>query len=127
MINPSALQRLLVLLLLAIASLSGCTPGLLPTPPPPVQPAGPRQVVILSDLHLGLGQTSPGRWDPYEDFRFADALQGVLAQLDAVGQGRTDLILAGDLLELWRGRTAWWWFPATTTRPCSSPVSPAIC
>lgn len=68
MMNSSAPPRPLALLLRAVASLSGCAPGLLPPPPPPLQPPGPRQVVIMSDLHLGLGQTSPGRWDPYEEF-----------------------------------------------------------
>lgn len=102
---------------LLLGTLLGCARGLVPTPLPPAQPAGPRQVVILSDLHLGIGQVAKDRWDPWEDFRFADALQALLTQLDAAGKGQTDLILAGDLLELWQSRTV----------PCDSGAADVGC
>ncbi len=74
---------------------------LLPTPP---QPPGPRQVIVISDLHWGLGERAPGHFDPYEDARWADEWQRFLTTIDHTGGGATDLILNGDSFELWQSR-----------------------
>ena len=57
------------------ASCHGLKPDRPVLPPTPAQPAGPRQLVVISDLHFGLGELSPGHWDAYEDFRWADELE----------------------------------------------------
>ena len=34
-------------------------------------PTRSRTIVVISDLHMGVGQRSPGQWHPYEDFRWS--------------------------------------------------------
>lgn len=71
-----------------------------------------RPVVVISDLHLGLGRGDSGAWDTYEDFRFGTEWASFLQLLDKAsatataepGAG-TDLVLNGDVLELWQSRT----------------------
>ncbi|MFO0578250.1 MAG: metallophosphoesterase [Polyangia bacterium] len=93
-------------LLGVLASCHG--PGLRPDrpvlPPTAEQPAGRRQLVVISDLHFGLGELSPGHFDAYEDFRWADELAQFLKAIDATGRGATDLVLNGDSFELWQSR-----------------------
>lgn len=96
----------LALLFLATAA-TGCRslrPDALVLPPPPVQPPGPRQVVFVSDLHMGLGERAPGQYDPYEDFRWSAELAQFLTAIAAQGGGATDLVLNGDSFELWQSR-----------------------
>lgn len=94
-----------------------------PAQPPPLsaqqaaaaraeQPAGPpaRTVVVISDLHFGLGRsaTDGGSWDAYEDFRWSREWAEFLQQLDAETQaqaGAVDLVINGDAFELWQSRT----------------------
>lgn len=57
----------------------------------------PRLTVIISDLHLGQGKASP-----YEDFRWSKALAGLLGHVRQRSQDRADLVIAGDLFELWQ-------------------------
>ena len=59
----------------------------------------PRRVVVLSDLHMGVGRDGSGAWHPYEDFRWATELELFLVALEAEEVG-TDLILNGDTFEL---------------------------
>ena len=40
-----------------------------------------RKIVLISDLHLGLGRNADGRWNPMEDFRWTAALKGFLAEI----------------------------------------------
>jgi UDP-2,3-diacylglucosamine pyrophosphatase LpxH len=61
-----------------------------------------RNAVFISDLHLGVGKGDQGKWDPTEDFRWSDALAAFLDRISAWGNGKTDLIIIGDLLELWQ-------------------------
>lgn len=61
----------------------------------------PRPVAVISDLHFGLGCTAEG-CSPYEDFRWTSDLQSFLTDLGEWGGGRADLVIAGDLLELWQ-------------------------
>jgi UDP-2,3-diacylglucosamine pyrophosphatase LpxH len=59
--------------------------------------------VFISDLHLGVGKIDgTDEWHMTEDFRWADELELFLRFIDAQGQGRTDLIIVGDFLELWQ-------------------------
>lgn len=66
--------------------------------------AAGRLVVVISDLHLGVGRVA-GRWHPYEDFRWSKELQSFLDYVDARGRGQTDLVLNGDTFELWQSLT----------------------
>ena len=61
--------------------------------------AVPRRVVVMGDLRLGEGRVADGAWSAYEDFRWAEDLQGFLAVLAEEG-GPTDLVLNGDTFEL---------------------------
>ncbi len=78
------------------------------------QPAvgGPRTVIVVSDLHFGLGgRAEPGgaaSWDTYEDFRWSREWAEFLQQLDAEAQQAgtaIDLVLNGDAFELWQSRS----------------------
>ncbi len=93
-------------------------------PPPPLslaqitapaieQPVGslPRTVIVVSDLHFGLGGRAgadgSASWDPYEDFRWSREWAEFLQRIDAEGQSSgtaTDLVLNGDAFELWQSR-----------------------
>jgi UDP-2,3-diacylglucosamine pyrophosphatase LpxH len=59
-------------------------------------------MVFISDLHWGMGKDTAGNWDPTEDFRWPKALSGFLDFISARGADRVDLVIAGDLLELWQ-------------------------
>jgi len=61
-----------------------------------------RKIVVISDLHFGLGKTALNSWDPREDFRWSKALSGFLDFISNVGGGKVDLVIAGDLLEMWQ-------------------------
>jgi UDP-2,3-diacylglucosamine pyrophosphatase LpxH len=69
----------------------------------PAQPAGARSEVFVSDLHLGQGRAGD-RWDAFEDFRWSAALHDFLQHLRSSEAGSVDLILLGDVLELWQYR-----------------------
>lgn len=73
-----------------------------PICPVSAPPEGVRTLVVISDLHLGLGRTASGAWDPREDFRWSDALNAFLERVSACTDDRADLVVAGDLLELWQ-------------------------
>ncbi|HIH36374.1 MAG TPA: hypothetical protein HA232_00485 [Methanocellales archaeon] len=64
-----------------------------------------RQIVVISDLHLGEGKNPKTKhWERIEDFRWPDQFNKFLSQIDEEGKGKTDLIVAGDLFELWQSR-----------------------
>jgi hypothetical protein len=62
----------------------------------------PRPLVVISDVHLGLGKTDNGRWDPHEDFRWSKALAGFLDYFSERFGDKVDLVVAGDFVELWQ-------------------------
>lgn len=64
-----------------------------------------RPAVFVSDLHFGLGRLPGGTWSPLEDFRWSRALAGFLDRISTWGGERVDLVIAGDLLELWQHPT----------------------
>jgi UDP-2,3-diacylglucosamine pyrophosphatase LpxH len=82
-------------------------PGLANALLSPEQPAEPaaRTVVVISDLHFGIGGTPEGQWDHYEDFRWGTELDEFLTRIDQEGNGATDLVINGDAFELWQSRT----------------------
>lgn len=63
---------------------------------------GERYIAVISDLHAGLGQKPDRKWYPTEDFRWEVELKAFLDAVSARGNDRVDLLIAGDLLELWQ-------------------------
>ena len=64
------------------------------------QVAGRRTIVVISDLHMGVGRRAPGQWHPYEDFRWSPEFAAFLDAVSADGAGAVDLVLNGDAFEL---------------------------
>lgn len=94
----------------ALAASSACASPASPTPAP-VPAASPtpgaagdagRLTVFISDLHFNLGRLPSGDWDPIEDFRWPNALKGFLKEISRRSEGKTTLVVAGDLLEMWQ-------------------------
>ncbi len=76
-----------------------------PSPLPPRNEIGaPRNIVVVSDLHMGVGHdpANPAVWHPTEDFRWHEEFADFLDAMQAAGKGHVDLVLAGDILELWQ-------------------------
>jgi len=67
-------------------------------------PESGRTVVIIGDLHLGVGREGP-QWHAYEDFRWRDEFLAFLDSVSAEGAGATDLVVNGDLFELLQSAT----------------------
>ena len=105
--------RMAVVALLAACSL------LLPFQPA-AQSARPteRALVFISDVHLGVGKDAGGNWMPIEDFRWPNALDGFLAYVERTYEGKADLVILGDFLELWQP------FPGMA---CTDPEAEAGC
>lgn len=61
-----------------------------------------RYLAVISDLHFGVGRSSPKAWHSTEDFRWPHALEGFLAELSRLGNHAVDLVIAGDFVELWQ-------------------------
>lgn len=61
-----------------------------------------RTLVVVSDLHLGVGRTADGEWHPFEDFRWHNEFALFLRELDEQSNSTVDLVLAGDTFELWQ-------------------------
>jgi len=63
-----------------------------------------RTVVFVSDLHMGVGRNPerPSEWDVTEDFRWHAEFESFLDAINRQGQQRVDLVLIGDILELWQ-------------------------
>lgn len=83
----SRLGELVVALLLASTGLGA-------------QADDPRRIVVIGDLHMGVGRDDTGAWHVTEDFRWDDELAAFLRAL-AAESDTTDLILNGDTFELW--------------------------
>jgi UDP-2,3-diacylglucosamine pyrophosphatase LpxH len=69
-----------------------------------VKPANdqPRLMAVISDLHAGIGRKPDRSWYKTEDFRWEAEIEAFLSALSDKGKDRVDLIIAGDLLELWQ-------------------------
>ena len=61
-----------------------------------------RHTVIISDLHFGVGKRGGDGWLPTEDFRWTADLNAFLDQLSVETGNSVDLVIAGDLFELWQ-------------------------
>ena len=82
--------------------------------------AGNRIMIFVSDLHMGVGiepgvgtridPSKPERWDNVknfkwhntEDFRWHKEFKDFLTQINKDGESNVDLVLVGDILELWQ-------------------------
>jgi len=101
---------LLVILMLAFLPVACEAQNKLVTAPhaavkPSVPVTGPRQIIVISDLHMGVGKDVAAKgWDNTEDFRWPLQFGRFLEKIDRDGNGSTDLIIAGDLFELWQSR-----------------------
>ena len=93
-----------VVLALGVGLLAAGLPRLAVTAAQPPL-AAPRRVVVISDLHMGVGRDTSGAWHPYEDFRWATELELFLTALEVDGDVGTDLILNGDTFELLQAET----------------------
>jgi hypothetical protein len=60
----------------------------------------PRSIVVVSDMHMGVGRTSSGGWHPFEDFRWSSEFAAFLKAVDQEGHSAVDLVLNGDTFEL---------------------------
>lgn len=70
---------------------------------PAIQADSTRHAVIVSDLHFGVGKEIGGdEWLPTEDFRWTLELKHFLAKLSATTDNNADLVIAGDMFELWQ-------------------------
>jgi UDP-2,3-diacylglucosamine pyrophosphatase LpxH len=101
---------LLVILMLVVLPVEGRAKNKLATTPPDavipsVPVTGHRQIIVISDLHMGVGKDEAAiGWDNTEDFRWPLQFGRFLEKIDRDGNGNTDLIIAGDLFELWQSR-----------------------
>lgn len=94
---------ILVLLLATSAPAQPVTQASCPAAPADLDgSAGTRQLVVVSDHHMGLGRNATGQWDAKEDFRWSMAWRGFLNRVSLCGGDAVDLVVAGDLLELWQ-------------------------
>ena len=64
------------------------------------QSAATRSTVVLSDLHMGVGRSAAGEWQPTEDFRWSAEFARFLEAVGREGNNAVDLILNGDTFEL---------------------------
>jgi hypothetical protein len=100
--RTSALGLVLVTTAIACAAAPVSAPALAFTAPPPAA-AGERLTVFISDLHFGPPDPADiSRYSPLDDFRWPAALHGFLAEISRLGKGNTDLVVLGDLFELWQ-------------------------
>lgn len=71
--------------------------------PPSATAASDRHAVFISDLHLGAGlEPDTNSWRGIEDFRWSIALRAFLDHVHATAGGKADLVLLGDVFELWQ-------------------------
>lgn len=72
-------------------------------PLPAAAPAlpGDRTTLFVSDLHMGVGKID-GKWHPTEDFRWHREFSDFLKTVNADSEKSIDLILVGDVFELWQ-------------------------
>jgi UDP-2,3-diacylglucosamine pyrophosphatase LpxH len=65
-------------------------------------PGSNRTTIFISDLHLGVGKNPDGKWNNFEDARWAKEFALFLREMNRRGNGVSDLILNGDTFELWQ-------------------------
>lgn len=73
----------------------------------------PRLLIFISDLHVGVGKKSESSinrntsnakktWSNTEDFHWEEEFRYFLDFISKEGKGKTDLIVVGDMMELWQ-------------------------
>lgn len=67
--------------------------------------ASERSLALISDLHVGAGKYPNGKWRETEDFRWQADFDAFLDAIAAAGNNGTDLVLTGDVFELWQSPT----------------------
>lgn len=72
---------------------------------PLAEAASVRHAVFVSDLHVGAGRQPNGQWTRTEDFRWQDDFNAFLDMAAKRSANQADLILAGDVFELWQSPT----------------------
>ena len=72
---------------------------------PVAQAASARHAIFVSDLHVGAGRQADGQWTRTEDFRWQDDFNAFLDMAGKRSADQADLILAGDVFELWQSPT----------------------
>jgi len=70
----------------------------------PVHAKSDRYVFVISDTHFGVGRDKTGAWDAYEDARWPGDLATFLKYAGVTGAGKADLVINGDVFELWQSR-----------------------
>lgn len=100
-------MKKVLILLVAVVMMGGCIStagGFSFTMTPSFKAASTpdRTIVVISDLHLGIGKRADGSWYATEDFRWRRVLKSFLDHTSKKGNHRVDLIIAGDLLEMWQ-------------------------
>jgi hypothetical protein len=69
----------------------------------PTESSAKRLTVFISDLHMGVGKDpNTKEWNPMEDFRWGKEFGLFLDEIHSLGGGKTDLVINGDLFELWQ-------------------------
>lgn len=61
-----------------------------------------RYGVLISDLHVGAGKQAYGAWKPIEDFRWQVEFDAFLDNIADRAGNQADLVLVGDVFELWQ-------------------------
>lgn len=74
---------------------------IVPLPPAAPTMGGDRVTLFVSDLHMGVGKVN-GKWHPTEDFRWHAEFDDFLEAASAAVDDPVDLILVGDIFELWQ-------------------------
>jgi len=100
-------MKRLSILLVACIMMGGCAStagGFSSTSTPSFKAASTpdRTIVVISDLHLGLGRDADDSRDAKEDFRWPKAFKAFLDEISKMGNQRVDLVIAGDFLEMWQ-------------------------
>jgi UDP-2,3-diacylglucosamine pyrophosphatase LpxH len=99
------MKRALILLLAVMIGGCASTAGgfsFTSTPSFKAASTSDRTIVIISDLHLGMGKSPDGSWYAKEDFHWQKALKSFLDEISRRGNDRVDLIIDGDFLEMWQ-------------------------
>jgi hypothetical protein len=69
----------------------------------PTESSAKRLTVFISDLHMGVGKDpNTKNWNAMEDFRWGEEFSLFLEKIHSLGGGKTDLVILGDLFELWQ-------------------------
>lgn len=85
------MKKLITLTAMALACLAGSASA-----------QSARSIVLISDLHVGAGRDASGAWKRSEDFRWHADFEKFLVAMSAKGAAKVDLVLAGDIFEMWQ-------------------------